>query len=105
MWQRGLIFFCLLILAMTVQAHDTCSDPELDRQWRGAARDFPGDGEVIALAVMRDELCQMIASGQIDADAAHLLWEKTITKAFVERAHGARSTLFMKNFPRLFGTF
>ena len=105
MIRRGIVFCCLLGLAMAAQAHSSCSDPELDRQWREAVRDFPADGEVVALAVMRDELCQMIAGDQIDANAAHLLWEKTITKAFIKRAQGARTTLLMKSFPRLFGTF
>lgn len=105
MSMRAIIFSLLLGVALTAQAHNSCNDPELDGTWKKALSDPRADGEVVALAVMRDELCQMISAGWIEADAAHLLWEKTLTRAYVEQARGMRNTYFKERFPRLFGTF
>lgn len=102
---RGLVFSCLFGLTVTVQAHSACNDPGLNKLWRDAGQDIRADSELGALSAMRDELCQMIAGDQIDAETAHLLWEKTLAKAFIKQSHGAHAKLVKAYFPRLYGTF
>ena len=104
---HGKILLPLVLFAMgsAALAHDACNDANLNKQWRQVLSNPATEGDTLALAFMRDEICQMVSSGKLSAGDGQRLWEQTLTKAYLGNRSKFRDTGFFGVYPRPFATF
>lgn len=102
---KYLVYLCLFLFTFTANASepvDTCTDPDVNRQWREALEKHPRDHLLLKLSSLRSGLCEMIDSNKLDVNTARFMWEQALTTALLERA---REEQARQGLLKLFGTF
>jgi hypothetical protein len=97
-----LIFSLAIVSAIAEEPRDFCNDPELNQQWSEALTKYPKDPLLLKLSAVRNALCGMVNSGQLNLEAARVTWENTLTDTLLEWAKKEQEK---RGLLRLFGTF